>query len=73
MTLAEAQTLRTAWYNAEIAVAGGQEYQIGTRRLTRADAEHISERLAYYDRLVDQLTAGTTGGVQLQRIVPRDL
>lgn len=35
------------WLAAEEAVATGQEYQIGTRKLTRADLKAVREELEY--------------------------
>lgn len=38
------------WLAAEEAVATGQEYQIGTRKLTRADLKAVREELEYGER-----------------------
>jgi hypothetical protein len=73
LTLAEAQLARAAWMAAELAVATGQEYTIGSRTLRRADATFIAERLAYWDRIVSQLECGKQDGINVFRVVPRDL
>lgn len=73
LTLAEAQSLRTAYFNALQAIATGKSYTIGTRELTRADETFISQKFAEYDQLVDALIAGKSGGIPVRRIMPRDL
>jgi hypothetical protein len=73
LTLDEAQLLRAAWMAAELAVATGQTYSIAGRSLTRADAKYIGERLAYYDRIVSALQAGRSDGIDIIRVMPRDL
>lgn len=73
MTRAELQVLRDAWYAAALAVATGQEYVIGTRRLTRADAATIDKMLAKYDGLLSQAAAGRPAGPRAFRVMPRDL
>lgn len=72
-TIDEASTLRAAWMAAEIAVSTGQSYTIGGRMLTRADARHIAERLAFYDRILTGLQSGRGAGVSVFRVMPRDL
>lgn len=72
-TLDEAKQLRAAYLAAQLAVATGKSYTIGTRTLTRADELFISRKLAEYDQLVDALTNGTGAGVRMFRVIPRDL
>ncbi len=73
MTLDEARTLRDAWYKAELAVSTGQEYQIGNRKLTRADADFIHRQFVRYDQIVTEMAAGRSGGIPVRRFIPRDL
>jgi hypothetical protein len=73
LTLDEATALRTAYYQAQLAVASGKSYTIGTRTLTRADEQYIARKFAEYDQLVDSLKNGTGGGVRAFRVIPRDL
>jgi len=71
-TLAEAQAHLAAWLAADLAVASGQAYTIGSRTLTRADAGRIAERIAFWRRQVEQLESGRSG-VRVVRAVPRDV
>lgn len=73
VSLDEAQQLRDAYKAALLAVASGKSYTIGTRTLTRADERFIERKFAEYDQLVDALANGTSGGVRVFRVVPRDL
>lgn len=73
LTLAEAQALRAAYLAAMQAIATGKSYTIGTRILTRADEAFIARKLAEYSQTVDALTAGSSAGIPLKRIIPRDL
>jgi uncharacterized protein DUF6148 len=58
---------------AQLAIATGKSYTIGTRTLTRADEKFIAGKFAEYDQLVDSLSCGGNGGVRVMRVVPRDL
>ena len=57
-TLAEARAHLAAWLEADLAVATGQSYTIGSRSLTRADAASIAKQIAFWRREVSQLEAG---------------
>lgn len=65
MDLATAQTHLAAWEAADLAVASGQEYTIGTangqRSLTRVDAKDIADRITYWQRTVNQLQQAASG------------
>lgn len=73
MTLDEAKALRAAYMAAQLAIASGKSYTIGTRTLTRADERYIGQKLAEYDQLVDSLANGGKGGIPVFRVLPRDL
>ena len=73
LSLAEAQQLRANYLAALNAIASGQSYTIGSRTLTRANLAEIRKSFAEYDQLVDQLSAGKSGGIPVHRIMPRDL
>jgi hypothetical protein len=73
LSLEEAHQLRAAYLAAQLAVATGKSYTIGTRTLTRADESFIARKFAEYDQLVDALKNSTSGGVRVFRVVPRDL
>lgn len=60
-----------AYYDAEMAVLTGQSYQIGTRRLTRADLSEIRKAI---DSLETELSNIENGGKRkIFRVLPRDL
>ena len=48
VSLAQATAALTAWTAADIAVATGQSYTIGSRTLTRADADTITAKINYW-------------------------
>lgn len=68
------QKLNT-WLKAEEKVATGQEYQIGTRKLTRADLKEIRNEMEYWGgKLVEAEEAEKARGRnRLYRFVPRDM
>lgn len=63
------------WLKAEEAVALGQEYQIGTRKLTRADLKAVREELEYWCKKLAEADAEEKGGGRnrVYGIVPRDV
>jgi hypothetical protein len=73
LTLDEARLLRGDYFNAMRALASGKSYTIGTRTLERADEKFVAEKFAEYDRIVTALEAGRNDGVNIVRIMPRDL
>jgi hypothetical protein len=73
LTLDEAKQLRAAYLAAELAIATGQSYTIGTRSLTRADAAFVAGEFLKWDRVVTQLEAGRPAGIDMFRVTPRDL
>jgi len=72
-TLAEAQAHLDAWLAADLAVASGQAYTIGSRSLTRADSASISKQVAFWHNEVIRLEAGRGRGLRVLRAVPRDV
>jgi len=60
-TLAQAQAKLDMWMSAEDAVATGQEYTIGQRRLVRANLSEIREAISFWNSEVQKLTASRTG------------
>ena len=72
ITLAIAQAKLTEWLDAETAIAGGQEYEIGSRRLRRADLEYVRESITYWDTKCTKLgRSGGTGNIRVQLVVPK--
>lgn len=71
-TKEQAKARLDLWLAAEVAVAGGQEYRIGTRSLRRVDLKDIRGQILFWKRELDKLENGRRGGVRVQRFVPRD-
>lgn len=65
-----AQEQLTAWQAASLAVAAGQSYSVGTRALTRVNAQEIRQQIAYWNGLVQKLSAGS--GLRVHLGVPND-
>jgi hypothetical protein len=72
ITLERARQMLDSWLDAELAVTTGQSYQIGSRQVTRANASHIRQQVAYWRREVERLEKGRSGA-RVMRVVPRDL
>ena len=72
-TLEQARTHLQAFLEAEIAVATGQSYRIGSRSLTRADLSGIKERIHFWSNEVERLESGRPKGIRQMRVVIRDL
>ena len=69
--LTQTQERLAKYIAAEAAILGGaQSYSIGNRTLTRADLDHIYDRIT---KLTSQcLTLQRGNRIKSQRIVPRD-
>ena len=72
ITLEIAKEHFDAWLEAELAVSTGQSYQIGSRRLQRADLKEIRQQIAFWQRKIYDLD-GSNRNRRVTRIVPRDL
>jgi uncharacterized small protein (DUF1192 family) len=72
-TLEQARTHLQAFLEAEIAVATGQSYRIGSRSLTRANLSEIKERINFWNNEVERLENGRPKGIRQMRVVIRDL
>lgn len=74
-TLEEAKEHLKTWLEAENAVATGQSYQIGTRKLDRANLYQIREQIKFWKAEVEKIESIETrkGRRRVMRIVPRDL
>ena len=57
ISLGLAQTQLDAYLAAEIAILGGQEYVIGSRRLKRADLAAVQAGITLWNQRVQDLTA----------------
>lgn len=69
ITLAQAQAKLDAYLAAEEAVLAGQSYQIGERRLHRADLAAIQAGITVWNQRVQRLSAISSG--RSAAIVPR--
>ena len=72
-TLETAKEHLQAFLEAEIAVATGQSYRIGSRSLTRANLSEIKERINFWNNEVERLESGRPKGIRQMRVVIRDL
>ena len=70
ITLAQAEAQLAAWLAASTAVASGQEYEIGDRRLRRTDAAEIRKQLDYWEGKVRTLSATATARLRTRYVVP---
>lgn len=62
ITLAQAEAQLATWMAANEAVARNQSYEIGDRKLTRADASEILKQVEFWDRKVQSLAATAGAG-----------
>lgn len=69
ITLELAQARLDAYLAAELAVLGGQAYEIAGRMLRRADLAEIRAGIEVWDQRVKTLTTRSNGG--RRAIVPR--
>ena len=69
--IATAREMVALWIDAEKAVMTGQDYRIGTRRLTRANLREIGERIRYWKGELAKLEGRPRNRVR--QIIPRDL
>lgn len=73
ITLLQAEAKLAVWMAAEETLATSQSYEIeveGNRRqLTRADLKEVANRVAYWNKLVTQLTARATGASRSRYMV----
>lgn len=69
ITLAQAQTRLDDYMAAELAVLGGQQYEIAGRMLRRADLRSIREGIQYWSAEVSKLT--TQSARRSRAVVPR--
>ncbi|MFP4561632.1 MAG: DUF6148 family protein [Thiohalorhabdus sp.] len=70
--LDEAKKRLQQWMDADEAVALNQSYEIAGRRLTRADAETIQQRIQFWRKEVDRLENKRGRGPRVKRVIPRD-
>lgn len=74
MTYYDLETAKThlqSWLDAELAIATGQSYKIGSRELRRADLKEVRKAIVFWRNEVSRLSG--RGNRRVMRIVPRDL
>ncbi len=64
----EAKNHYDQWLAAELAVINGQSYQIGTRRLDRANLYQIREQIKFWQNKMDKAYARYRGGSSKRRV-----
>ena len=72
-TLEVARTHLNAYLEADLALATGKSYKIGSRNLTRIDVQEVKERIQFWSNEVERLEAGRKKGIRAYRTVIRDL
>jgi len=68
ITLEQAQAKLDGWMTADDALQGSQEYTMGSRKLSRADAPEIRKNIQYWEEKVINLTRG--GGIRITGASP---
>ena len=66
ITLEQAQAQLDQWLAASTAVAKNQSYTISGRSFTKADAATILSQIEFWDRKVNQLSRGGSGGARVR-------
>lgn len=69
ITLAQAQAQLDAYLAAEIAVLGGQSYEIAGRKLTRADLNAIQQGISIWNGRVVTLSNQARGRSRSRTVV----
>ena len=69
ITFEQAESQLALWLAASAAVAGNQSYEIAGRRLTRANAQDIQNKIDFWDRKCRVLSGG--GSSRIRTIVPK--
>ena len=61
MDLATATAKLNKWLDADDRLCSGQSYQFGDQLVTRVDARTVTQKINYWSRIVDALTAQANG------------
>lgn len=73
LKLGSKQARLEEYYKAEIAILSGQEYQIGTMRLKRADLQKVQNAISELEKETIDLSSNTGGKRKVIRAIPIDL
>ncbi len=68
ITLAQAQTQLSLWLDADAKTARGQAYSMDGRSMTRADAAEITNKINYWQDMVNRLSGNQRRGIS--RVIP---
>ena len=70
-TVEECRKHLQSWLDADLALATGKSYQMGTQNLTRANAAEVKERIEYWKK---NLELAQNGGRKrkIYGVIPRD-
>ena len=66
ITLADAKNQLGLWLQADAAVSKNQDMTIDGTRITRADAAKITDKITYWQNMVNRLTCG---GVRVRGVI----
>jgi hypothetical protein len=69
LTRAQCQSQLDAWLAASLACAQNQSYEIGTRKLTRADAAEIQSMIKYWQTELIKAETGRRGSMRTSNAV----
>lgn len=70
-TIYEAKDHLQAWLKADLALATGKEYRIGSRKLTRANVAEVKERINFWRNEVARMERKPRR--RAYRVIPRDI
>jgi hypothetical protein len=70
ISLEQAQAQLDAYLEASLKVSTGQEYTIGGRSLRRTDAREIRAQITFWERQVNRLSGGGSGGLRVRGGTP---
>lgn len=73
-TLDLAKNHLDAWLKAELAVTNGQEYSLGSRKLTRANLKEIREQIIFWKSEVEKIEGSSKKRPRnrIYRAIPMD-
>lgn len=71
LTLDQAQTRLADYYAAEAAILKGQSYQLGDRRVERADLKVVRDGITFWEGRVKALSLTARGGRRFVTPSPR--
>lgn len=71
VSISDAQAHLDAWMAADLALSTGQSYSIGTRTLTRNNAEEVRKQITYWSRVVNTLNAEAANNTNAGNKNPR--